>query len=197
MKFMLAAVIGIAGAWAREAVNPEQPTLTICMSPGSGNGNAFYVAKATVSRILADANVNLLWRSSQGPCLSPGRGITVTVNTITPPFEHPGALAYAGLYKRTEIVLYYDRIREVVQNRDKIGIILGHVLAHEIVHLLQGVARHSTNGLMKPRWDPADFSIMQWNLILPGEEDIELIHSGISTSTWNALSTLRRGTSLR
>ena len=59
MKFMLAAVVvGITGAWAKEAVNLEQPVLTICMNPGSGNGNTFYVAKATVNRILADAGEN-------------------------------------------------------------------------------------------------------------------------------------------
>ena len=186
MKFMLAAVIGIAGAWAREAVNPVQPALTICMSPGSQNGNAFYVAKATVNRILADARVNLLWRSSEGSCLTPEGGIVVRVNTWTRPSEHPGALAYATPFKRTDIVLYYDRIRDVVQNKDRMGTILGHVLAHEIVHLLQGVARHSANGLMKPHWDPADFSDMQYDLILPAEEDIDLIRRGLTNWTWNA-----------
>ena len=34
--------------------------------------------------------------------------------------------------------------------------ILGHILAHEIVHMLQGVARHSNTGLMKARWDTED-----------------------------------------
>ena len=34
--------------------------------------------------------------------------------------------------------------------------VLGNVLAHELTHALQGVARHSSEGLMKADWEHPD-----------------------------------------
>ncbi len=38
---------------------------------------------------------------------------------------------------------------------------LGHVLTHEITHVLQGVARHSQEGVMKAQWTPKDRTEMR------------------------------------
>jgi hypothetical protein len=39
--------------------------------------------------------------------------------------------------------------------------LLGHVLAHEITHILQGVESHSASGVMKNKWDYRDYVEMQ------------------------------------
>jgi hypothetical protein len=60
--------------------------------------------------------------------------------------------------------------------------LVGHVLAHEIVHMLQGVNLHSSSGIMKPRWDSRDYVDMQRGRLNFTEEDIRLIHSGLNWS---------------
>ena len=58
-------------------------------------------------------------------------------------------------------------------------IILGHVLVHEITHVLQGVDRHSEKGMMKARWTPEDYCEMEWKPLEFTPEDIILIRLGL------------------
>jgi hypothetical protein len=53
--------------------------------------------------------------------------------------------------------------------------VLGHVIAHEIGHILQGVARHSTDGLMKPHWSLKDYWQMKKPYLFFAAEDVELM----------------------
>jgi hypothetical protein len=57
------------------------------------------------------------------------------------------------------------------------GYLLGHVLVHEITHVLQEVPRHSESGMMKARWEGADFARMRHQTLPFAEEDIRLIHA--------------------
>jgi hypothetical protein len=41
------------------------------------------------------------------------------------------------------------------------GVILGHVVAHEIGHLLLGVNSHSVNGIMHAPWRPKELEIIR------------------------------------
>ena len=66
-------------------------------------------------------------------------------------------LGYAILFEHdsfeTEAYAFYDRAKELAETRiASITILLGHVLAHEMGHLLLGVGQHSSRGLMKANW---------------------------------------------
>ena len=54
----------------------------------------------------------------------------------TVPNDHPGAMAYARPYEGVHIVVLYDRMQKV-QGRLR-PVLLGHVLAHELTHVLLG-----------------------------------------------------------
>jgi hypothetical protein len=54
-----------------------------------------------------------------------------------------------------------------------------HVLAHEIVHILEGCSRHSASGLMKAQWNKAEISQMQSTDLPIAREDIDLVHRGM------------------
>jgi hypothetical protein len=54
------------------------------------------------------------------------------------------------------------------------------VLAHEIVHMLQGVEEHSAGGLMKARWDNRDYADMQRGGLKLTKDDLELIDRGLA-----------------
>jgi len=53
----------------------------------------------------------------------------------------------------TVVYIYADRCRELVSGRGwAYGSILGHILAHELGHLLLGLGAHRTGSIMQPNW---------------------------------------------
>jgi hypothetical protein len=49
--------------------------------------------------------------------------------------------------------IFFSRIADLYSNSgQQIGPILGHVMAHEIAHLLLGINAHSAFGIMRARW---------------------------------------------
>jgi len=56
----------------------------------------------------------------------------------------------------------------------------GYVIAHELVHLLQGDrTQHAENGIMRARWTAADSETFLWNARLT-PSDTELVRLGFS-----------------
>lgn len=117
--------------------------------------------------------VNLHWH---GPRHCPAGGIQLSFSRLTPSTLKPGALAYAMPYEGTHIVVFLDRVEAIapVQGR----ILLAHIFVHEIGHILQGVCRHSAQGIMKANWDLNDYRRMRMAPLTFTETDIELIHLG-------------------
>ena len=140
-----------------------------------------YRGQATATQILKQAGIRLEWRGDESACAG-GNGLVVTVSRETPVNQHPGALAYALPFERTHVVLFYDRVLTAASPAVT-PYLLGHVLAHEIVHMLQGVSQHSASGIMKPHWDSGDYVEMQRGRLNFTEEDIRLIQSGLDGSS--------------
>jgi len=152
-------------------------SVTACLNPGADLA-FLYRSEAIASRILGQAVVKLNWRSDPRNC--PRDAILVAISRETPAAEHPGALAYAQPFEGTHIIVFLDRVRTATSSAGA-PYLLGHVLSHEIVHLLQRVDQHSSSGLMKPRWDAGDFAQMQRRDLLLMPEDSLLVRKGLST----------------
>jgi hypothetical protein len=173
----LAVLAAGTGAWAGDAGQPSKPVVTVCLNPGT-NGPIFYRGQAVATKLLKQADVRIEWRSDQRFCIVKKRGIVVSVLLATPDNLHPGALAYALPFERTRITLFYDRVLNTLGPAGAPSL-LGHVLAHEIVHILQRVDQHSGSGIMKSRWDGRDYAGMQRGLLRFTGDDIALIHRGL------------------
>jgi hypothetical protein len=76
------------------------------------------------------------------------------------------ALAAARPFQPTgnRITLYLDRLEGILENGPSAAV-LGHVLAHEIGHVLLGHNGHSNEGLMKANWSQAEFAAMPYRLM--------------------------------
>ena len=74
----------------------------------------------------------------------------------------------------------YSSIASSRKVRVSPSILLAHVLAHEITHILQVSCRHSDRGVMKAGWDGFDYDDMAWAPIAFAKYDIDLIHRGIA-----------------
>ena len=138
------------------------------------------VARALAATTLSGAGISILWRSGKARNAAPGPGITVQMCGRTPKDYHPGALAFARPFDQGgDIEVFYWRIWQAVPS-ELVGVLLGHVLVHEITHVLQGTDRHTQEGIMKAYWDANDYRRMRFKLLAFTQTDIDLIHKGFA-----------------
>jgi hypothetical protein len=133
-------------------------------------------AEGIASSIFAGIGLKVEWQ--RGSCSPNALTVTLTVNT--PADFMPGAVAYTEPPDPSRVRVFCDRVSDPSNfNQYAIPRILGHVLAHEIGHMLQGVAHHSATGVMKAKWTPADFEEMTSHRLQFTPEDVRLIRAGL------------------
>jgi len=139
-------------------------------------------AERTVVEIFASIEVPLVFRNGRA------RAVEKTSVSIemqlddgeVPPESHPGAMAYAAPFANagTRIHILCRRVLNPPRDAGS-GVFLGHVMAHEIAHVLEGTDHHSAEGVMKAHWENADI----WRMLsgpLPFDTtDADLIHAAL------------------
>lgn len=187
-KRLVVAAIALVIEANAQICKPGVPSLTVytylnkTLVPNEVLGRAKYMA----TQVLKGAGVNLQWakRSSSGNAARAACGETMMVSfdAKAPESFAPLAMAYATLNATSpvEIHVFYDRV-SAFPDRLRMPEYLGHVLAHEITHILQGVARHSGEGVMKARWSPDDCAEMARRPLPFARVDMELIHARFRT----------------
>jgi hypothetical protein len=131
----------------------------------------------TVSQMFAEIGVVMDWRVKMEDC--PAGALKVSLSNATPETLRPGALAYALPYEGTNIRVFYDRILRM-HGRAAAPRVMAHAMVHEITHIVQGIARHSVDGVMKARWTEADLRDMQRRPLAFASEDVDLIYKGLA-----------------
>jgi len=135
-------------------------------------------AKQLAKEVFDSIGVNMAWCGGR-PTHEPG--ILIKVDLLAGPDEHSNELGNTTPFAKTHsITINYDAVRRSAgTSRQLEPVILGHVMVHEITHILQGVNRHSETGMMKARWTPEDYCDMQWKPLEFTPEDIILIRLGL------------------
>jgi len=154
--------------------------ITVCMS-GTPELAVENGARNVASDIFAGIGVKIQWHS---PSNCPAEGMVITFSHETPRSLRPGALGYAHPLEGTHIVVFYDRVKD--QAGRSVPSVLGHVIAHEVAHILQGVARHSESGIMKATWTRMDYQQMSWEPLQFTDEDVMLIRRRLDHSSQDA-----------
>ena len=169
---VLALAWGGSEAGASSRLVGDEITVRVYMSTGSMtaiSGPAIVLAQEEASRLFEDAGVRLDWRTGSPQGLEGGPGVVeLTFEAAAPAGyrapQRSGALAVATPYgiNSGKITVFGDRVEVYVRGLRTIdtGRVLGHVLAHEIGHVLEGIARHSESGLMKAHWSRDDYAEM-------------------------------------
>jgi hypothetical protein len=139
------------------------------------------VSKTTAARMFKEIRVSVDWRQSAAPREGVCKSVTLRFESDSPAALYPGAFGYAlpNQDGGIQIHVFVDRILRcpsMVQN----GVLLGHVLAHEIGHVLERISRHSEEGVMKPHWTTADINEMFARPLRFTALDGTLIHLGIA-----------------
>jgi hypothetical protein len=170
----LAAMMMAASGTAAYAGHSPKPLVTACTA--MEYDVEFSQAKTETSLMFSRIGVDLEWHSATH---CPAGAIKISLSKDTPSDLKPGALAYALPYEGTHIVVFADRVYSNLATSH--AILMGHVLAHEITHILEGCSRHSTAGLMKAYWNHGDFRQMKMGGMTFASEDIALIQAGLAS----------------
>ena len=181
MRFtrMLLGLVGLAGlGMAAESCTVKVGVTNLQAVPGA----ALFQAKSIARELFAHIGVEIDWqhgavRDSAEGCRPP---IEIHLEAGLPGADRPGSMAYAMPYMEgvARIQVFVGQISSMVP-ANRLGILLGHVMAHEIAHVLQGVDRHSAGGVMKARWNTQDFRGMEAHTLRFDSLDVLLIHAGI------------------
>jgi hypothetical protein len=173
----------------------EKPIPDVAVYVADSNVVPTYVllrAEAIATRMFAGIGLKLRWRERRpgrsgeaagSPCAA-GRTkeIGVRMAVRKPATASTEAFASAKPYasEDEQITLFYGELHEATRLRSRIEpTVLAHVLVHELTHVLQGVARHSETGVMKPHWTLRDYSTMERSPLEFTAEDADLVPLGL------------------
>jgi hypothetical protein len=139
-------------------------------------------AQRTAVRIFAGIGVavEFRWGAQPKSAREGSLSIEMQLDAQAPPQFHAGVLAYAVPFgvSGTRIHIFCDRVRKAAPDCGT-GAILGHVMAHEIAHVLQRVSRHSEEGVMKAHWEPSDYREMKAGTLPFDATDVQLIQANL------------------
>lgn len=179
----------VATAWMAVAClggAHEDEHVTVYLS-GSASAVDYRVsaqAQGLAAQMFAGIGVKIDWRGGR-PFAGQKRAIEIELVDNAPKSLRPGAMAYAMPYEGVHIQIFRDRIKKPPSPYR----VLAHVMVHEITHILEGVVRHSDEGIMKARWSDDDFGAMGVKPLSFAPEDVLMIHEGLKTRNSRAKST--------
>ena len=70
-----------------------------------------------------------------------------------------------------DLTVFYHRVDGLATDGYPKDRILGHVIAHEVGHVLLGLGAHSDIGIMRRVWSRHDLQHISWGLLLPFTDD--------------------------
>ena len=174
-------ILMAAGMGARA----EGCTVTVYVHAAFNDPEPFVLIRAEIAAadLFRDIGVAIRWRTgavrpaADGACGAP---IEVSIGETAGSAVSPHALANATPFRNsgTSIHVFADRVSVACGGR-LCAPILAYVLAHEITHVLEGVNRHSAEGVMKAQWEFSDYRLMQTRKLSFAAEDVDLIHRGL------------------
>jgi hypothetical protein len=175
----LMAVAVATTVWASTPAPVLKDSVMVCVEVGS-DGWIRSTAEPLASRVFAGIGVRIDWGPDTPACWSKQGAIKVHLSYSTPPSRAPRAWASSYPYGSSDIVVFYDRVNDTIRTRRSTRL-LTYVLVHEITHVLQGVARHSEDGIMKAAWGDDDFFEMSRDRLEFNPLDVLLIYQGLES----------------
>jgi hypothetical protein len=151
-------------------------------------------ARTLATSMFTEIGVRLEWKAGRprptrrssrtGPWYSPGKEIVVRLAMEAPRTHGNAAPARALPYapSGTQVTVFYDQAVPPQGDMGASAAFLAHILAHEIGHVLQGIARHSEAGVMKAQWSREDRVQMKNGPLRFSPHDGILIRSALVTN---------------
>jgi hypothetical protein len=164
----------LGGTAAAPAEDRLDSGITILVYDYAGvRADTLLKSEQETSRVFRHSGIDIIWRHCRMPGASvpldcPDPGPMTPALRLVPRFQlvgdrvHADAMGYSTGDFATVSVEFAERLDE--SGVARLPEILGHIMAHEIGHLLLPGGRHSVSGIMKARWRSDD-----WRLVCQGE----------------------------
>jgi hypothetical protein len=168
-------------AWLVVGRSVAAADVSACLA---ASGSALtYGATRIASAVLQKAGVAVEWQCPAGRPLDVSRTwlrIELVEGSSDPP--RPGVLgvSYPHTNCARAITVHYDRVRALARSVNDESTLLAYVLVHEIAHVIQGVNRHSSTGVMKSSWSEADRAAMIQRRLEFEDVDVRLLQRGLA-----------------
>jgi hypothetical protein len=168
-------------------LHAQQPLVEVFLptAPTRELASSLSQARRAATIIYADIGIRIAWRPTtfrpDGCTKAPLHGRIVVAFESGARGYNDAVLGYSKPFAGTGpcVILLIDRLRDAVEtNPTSNGFLLGHVLAHEIGHVLEGSSRHSERGVMKVRWSLHETENMRGHLVF-APEDAERIREAL------------------
>lgn len=178
----------------------ERPVVEVFLPPFMDQklNKAMGRAQGIVLDAYAEIGIRVVWHSASSlpsDCVQTPMHRQIVFDLSTGAAgRSQGALAFANPYSKKGacVTLLIDRLKDSAErNPDTTGIVMGHVLAHEIGHVLQGIARHSETGLMKERWSVKEIQEMWRARLRFTAYDAELIMESLRRPLADSVHTVQ------
>jgi hypothetical protein len=157
-------------------------TVPVCVPEGINyQGLNLFTAEGIASKMFLQAGVRIRWLAGQSNLRQRQPVIVLSLTSDTPENIAPNIFAYAQVFEGVHIRIFADHVAERVHRVISLGTaLLAHVMVHEITHMLQGVNRHSEEGIMKATWAQTEVRRMVVAPLRFSAEDVRLIHTGLA-----------------
>jgi hypothetical protein len=146
-------------------------------------GGVLLSGKQAASRLFDGIGVQLRWSCPDRTGTEAAHNtILIRLAARVPRHFRKGTLAYALPFVRegVRITVFYDRLEPILEDHLAFaGSIFGHVLAHEIGHVLERVDSHAETGLMRAHWNEKDFVSMKFHAFGFTPEDAQSIRENV------------------
>jgi hypothetical protein len=180
----VALAIAIGGGMTGPAAAEGRDSLRITVSVFADTkvpGDVLESAKAEATEIFARLGIELDWRAQ-----SPARDVHLTIRVINgmvkgtsksamglavPNRGGPGSFLFAFLGRVEGFARHHDR---------PVAQILGHVIAHEMGHLLLPTVSHAKGGIMVAHWDRAQLEQLDRGWLTFTQEEVEDIRRSVT-----------------
>jgi hypothetical protein len=137
-------------------------------------------AQMAAARIYSQIGITIEWHLGAQPPRD-AAAITMQFDVDTPHAYRPGALGYAAPFQKsgTRIHVFFDRVAQA-ETLSAAGVLLGHVMAHELGHVLERCECHTQSGLMMAHWGNRELTQMQFHPMSFTPEGADMIRAGLS-----------------
>ena len=191
-SWMTAAAVAIAAMGAQAGARKPQADALVTVFTYDRADVPWVVrvrAEQVAAAAFAAAGIEVKWavgkRLGKRPEAVSGEVLTVVFDALAPAQASPEAMAFTnvGGAADADVHVFYNRVAGFGGFHDRMYApeLLGNVLAHELTHALEGVARHSCEGLMKAVWSRDDYAKMARRRPLAfAAEDLELLRAHFS-----------------
>jgi hypothetical protein len=206
LLLMTASVFGKTGS----DFTAEQTLSIRLYNAGQASGRVLRSATDQASGLFGNARIRLRWKclSTESP-EDEGTDMTssafeqpetrayivVRLMTRVPGTLLPGALGYAlpFAHRGAHVVIFYDRAEMLAHTANKATyIVLGHIMAHEIGHVLLGSSEHASGGLMQACWTPATWRLASAGLLAFSLEEAERMAAGVQRFRGRNISPMQK-----